>query len=264
VTPHSAEIAAEHLFHWRIHKIAMPILGEEFRPKSDNDGYQIQKLLHPKLTAEGFGPVAGIKIGCTTPVMQEYLKIDQPCAGAVFSTSVHHRSATVFAKNFIRLGVECEMAVCLNADLTPSGAPYDRQSVAGFVGSVMAAMELVDDRYENYENFGVASLIADDFFNAGCVLGPQVLDWRKKDLSKISGEMRINDRVVGKGIGADILGHPLDAMAWVANRWAERGLTLFAGAFVLLGSLVQTQWLESGDLVDISVDYLGEVGLRVE
>ncbi|MCG8507971.1 MAG: fumarylacetoacetate hydrolase family protein, partial [Rhodospirillales bacterium] len=224
----------------------------------------IQSLLHPKLTAEGFGPVAGFKIGCTTDVMQEYLKIPQPCAGAVFSTTVHHNSAHVLASNYVRLGVECEMAVCLSEDLLPSQAPYDRDSVAHAVGSVMAAMELVDDRYEDYGDFGVASLIADDFFNAGCVLGRPVKNWRNLDLPNLSGEMRKNGDVVGKGSGGDIMGHPLDALAWIANRWARRGITLFSGTFVLLGSLVQTHWLHPGDSVTISLESLGEVELRVD
>jgi 2-keto-4-pentenoate hydratase len=66
--------------------------------------------------------------------------------------------------------------------------------------------------------------------------------------------MRINGRAVGTGKGGDILGHPLNALAWLANALAARGRSLGAGEFVLLGSVVETQWVEAGDLVEIEID----------
>jgi len=70
--------------------------------------------------------------------------------------------------------------------------------------------------------------------------------------------MRINGREVGRGVGRDILGHPLQALAWLATNMARRGRTLPARSFVTLGSLVATNWVEAGDEVWIEVDGLGE------
>ena len=66
-------------------------------------------------------------------------------------------------------------------------------------------------------------------------------------------------QAVGSGVGTDILGHPLDALVWLANHATGRGSTLHAGEFVLLGSLVQTHWVEKGDEVVIVNEPLGEV-----
>jgi 2-keto-4-pentenoate hydratase len=69
--------------------------------------------------------------------------------------------------------------------------------------------------------------------------------------------MTVNGTEVGTGRGGDILGHPLEALAWLAHALASRGQSLKAGEFVLLGSVVETRWVERGDLVAASIDGLG-------
>jgi 2-keto-4-pentenoate hydratase len=76
--------------------------------------------------------------------------------------------------------------------------------------------------------------------------------------------MAINGSDVSSGRGGDVLGHPLEALAWLANGLAGRGQTLVAGAFVLLGSVVETRWVEAGDRVEIEIEGLGRVTARFE
>ena len=132
-----------------------------------------------------------------------------------------------------------------------------RGGVAAAVGACMAAIEVVDDRYEDYRSLDTPTLIADDFFNAGCVLGEPVERWRELDLAALRGRMSINGSEVGQGRGGDILGHPLRALAWLANALAARGRALEPEEFVLLGSVVQTQWVAAGDHVEIEIEALG-------
>ena len=73
--------------------------------------------------------------------------------------------------------------------------------------------------------------------------------------------MLINGKEVGVGVGTDVMGEPLDALAWLANTLARRGRYLRAGEVVLLGSLVQTHWIERGDEVLIQNDPLGSASL---
>ena len=126
-------------------------------------------------------------------------------------------------------------------DLPAAGAPYRRARVGAAIGACMAAIEVVDDRYEDYRSLDTPTLVADDFFNAACVLGAPVEAWRELDLAAIRGRMTINGAEVGVGSGGDILGHPLEALAWLANALAARGRHLEAGDFVLLGSVVRDQ-----------------------
>ena len=76
-------------------------------------------------------------------------------------------------------------------------------------------------------------------------------------MSDVEGSMTINGELVGSGKGSAILDQPLSALAWLANLMAQRGKSLRAGEFVLLGSLVETKWVERGDLVDIDLGILG-------
>jgi 2-keto-4-pentenoate hydratase len=239
-------------------------LPAAIRPQTEGEGYALQRVLNGLLTVAGMGRQVGHKIGCTTSVMQKFLGIANPCAGAVFEKTVLRRSAHVPHSGFVRLGIECEIAVELSGDLAPAGAPVDRESASKAVGAVMASIELVDERYENFRTLGVPTLIADDFFDSGCLLGDPVRDWRKLDLASLSGSTFINGVEVGRGTGALVMGHPLEALAWLANARARHGLDpLRAGEFVTLGSIVETKWLNAGDEVRVQIEELGELTLDV-
>ena len=122
---------------YNMHAIPMLMMGPlikdlelppEVRPSDEDEAYMLQDLLHERLMEAGRGPVAGHKIGCTTPIMQEFLGIDNPCAGGVFGSTSHADSGVFRFDDLLHPGVECEMAVRLGADLTPAGLPFDRES----------------------------------------------------------------------------------------------------------------------------------------
>jgi 2-keto-4-pentenoate hydratase len=251
------ERAARLIAQARLAGQRLPGLPEDCRPPDEAAAYRVQEALHGQLAAAGRGTLAGHKIGCTTPVMQQFLGIANPCAGGVFARTVQRLAGTFSHAGFLHVGVECEIAVRLARPLAAAGAPYDEGGVAAAVGACMAAIEVVDDRYEDYRALDTPTLIADDFFNAGCVLGALVEPWHELDLAALEGRMAINGTEVGRGRGGDILGHPLKALAWLANALAARGGALQEGELVLLGSVVQTHWVAAGDRVEIEIEGLG-------
>ena len=174
---------------------------------------------------------------------------------------VHHSGAVLNARDFIRVGVECEIAVRLARDLAPSEAPFTAEWVGEAIEAYLPAIEIVDDRYVNWETLGAPTLVADDFFAAGCVLGAAVARSAAPDLLHLIGRARINGAEIGQGTGADVLGHPHNALAWLANHLAAAGKTLRAGEIVLTGSLVKTVWLNAGDRVTMDLSDLGEVSV---
>jgi 2-keto-4-pentenoate hydratase len=259
-----ARRAATLLRDRRLARAPIEPLPSDCRPRDERDGYLVQEVLHGLLTGAGLGSVAGHKIGCTTPVMQAFLGIRNPCAGGVLGATVHHAEGRVRHADYVRVGVECEIAVQLGADLAPASAPFDRARVTPAVEAVLAGMEIVDDRYRDYRTLDVPTLIADDFFNAGCVLGPPVTRWPELDLTALTGITRLNGVEVGRGQGRAVMGHPFEALAWLANLRASLGLGLRAGEFVLLGSVVETRWVGPGDRVAVSIEELGEVRATFE
>lgn len=242
----------------RRHRLAA--LPDRCRPASPEDAYILQAALNERL-ARQLGPVCGRKIGCTTPVMQRYLGIAHPCAGALYANRTHREAATVLCDDHWRPGVECEIAVRLGRALPAAAAPFDRDTVAAAVESCMAAIEIVDDRYEDYRALDTPTLIADDFFGAGAVLGAPVEAWRALDLAALSGTMTIDGAEAGAGTSADVMGHPFEALTWLANHAAAIGSPLRAGDVVLTGSIVETRWVEPGSVVRVSIEGLGEAAV---
>lgn len=232
---------------------------EALRPRDSDEAYAVQAALHERL-AGALGAQAGWKIGCTTPTMQRYLGIDEPAAGHIRASTVYEGSVVVSHAAYRRPGVECEIAVRLAGELRPAGSPVDRSTARAAVDRVFAAIEIVDDRYDDWRALDATTLTADDFFGAGCVLGREDLPWRELDLGRVSASLRVNDEEIGSGVGADILGDPLAALVWLANGPArESGLA--AGSIVLLGSVVQTHWVAPGDVVTIDNVPFGRVSV---
>jgi 2-oxo-3-hexenedioate decarboxylase/2-keto-4-pentenoate hydratase len=219
--------------------------------------------VHGRLARTAVGPRIGYKIGCTTAVMQTYLGLDHPCLAGVFSGVVHKNGATIDFNRYCRVGIECEIAVRLATDLPPAKAPFSAEAVRPAVAAYMTAIEIVDDRYLDWRNTDAPTLIADDYFAAGCVLGPPVPAAQIADPSALTGTTTINGIEVGRGRGSDVMGHPLNALAWLANSLAARGRGLKRDEIVLTGSLVETKWLARGDRVTVAVSELGAVHLTV-
>ena len=71
--------------------------------------------------------------------------------------------------------------------------------------------------------------------------------------------MHINGELVGSGVGSDIMGHPFKALSWLAKLFEDRGKVIRPGEFVLLGSVVETKWVEQGDVIRVNMEQLGEV-----
>lgn len=256
------DAAADLLAACRVQQKLFAGFPDDLRPASQTQAYEIQRRLHARLTSAGEGTVTGHKIGCTTTVMQEFLGIDSPCAGRLFSTRVFSAEGVFARRATGRLGVECEVAVVLGSDLRPRDRAYSAEDVASAVAGCLPAIEVVEDRYVDYSSLDTPSLIADDFFNSGAVLGPVVTDFDAADLSDVTAAMSIDGVEVGRGDGTAVMGHPLHALAWLANSASARGVALLAGDVVLLGSLVQTHWIEPPAHVEIVNSHLGRAVAR--
>jgi 2-keto-4-pentenoate hydratase len=242
----------------RRNRTALKALPNDTAPQDEAEGYGVQRAVHDLLLPVT-GALVGYKIGCTSKVMQDYLDIPHPCGGGVFARGVYDSGVALPAADFVRVGVECEIAVRLARDLSPSEEPFTAEWVMEAVESYMPAIEIVDDRYEQWETLGAPTLIADDFFAAGCVLGAPRARNAAPDLLEVTGRALINGKEAGRGTGADVLGHPHQALAWLANHLAAEGKGLHAGQIVLTGSLVKTIWLNAGNGVVMELQGLGRV-----
>jgi 2-oxo-3-hexenedioate decarboxylase/2-keto-4-pentenoate hydratase len=250
--------AAQAIATARRTKERLAALPPDVAPKDEVEGYQVQRALRDLLLPQ-LGALVGYKIGCTSNVMQQYLNIPHPCSGSVFQRCVHQSGVKLAASDFVHVGVECEIAVRLSRDLAPGEAPFTAEWVGEAIEAYLPAIEIVDDRYVKWETLGAPTLVADDFFAAACVLGKAVRRRDAPNVRQVAGRALINGAEVGKGTGADVLGHPHNALAWLANHLAAEGKGLHRGQIVLTGSLVKTVWLKPGDRVVMELAGLGTV-----
>jgi len=234
------------------------ILPAELIPADLDEAYQVRAAFEAIESAAGRGAVAGYKIGLTTSIMQKLWGVDEPCFGAIFANEVHHHRAELPVGTFCRLGLETEIAVQLGADLPQGG---DRARVEAAVESCMAAIELLEDLHHDYKRLSAAAMVASNVWNAGVVLGAPVIDWRRVDLARVTSRLTINGREIGSGKGSDVMGNPLNAVSWLADKLATVGTPLRRGMIVMTGSMVPIQFPATGDHAVVEVSGLGSAEL---
>ena len=241
------------------------LLEGDLLPESVAEAYEIQAAYQGSLAAE-YGAVAGYKIAYTTTALQQASGISEPVAGVILASNVRHSPAVLDSADFLQPGIECEVGVRLGRDLPASGAPYNRHGVSEAVSEVMTAFEVVDNRRTQGQNTQTQLLttISSNILNAGVVLGVPVSDWQGIHLAGCRGYMEINGELVGEGMGADVMGHPLEPLAWLANALADQGRELKAGMVVITGSIVSPKWLAAGDSALIEIEGLGKAELSVK
>jgi 2-keto-4-pentenoate hydratase len=208
------------------------------------------------------GGAAGYKIGLTSPRMQAMCGIDRPIAGVILQARVNQSGARLIASGYGRLGLEFEIAVRMARDLRPRHGRADLLEVAAAVDAVCPAIEIVDDRRCDYATLDVLSLVADNSWNAGIVLGDFHASW--PDLTEIEGVVSLNGEVVDRGFGRDVLGHPFHSVAWLAEHLAAAGEGLRAGDIVMTGNLVTTKFPVESSRYRFEAIGLGGVEIAID
>jgi 2-oxo-3-hexenedioate decarboxylase/2-keto-4-pentenoate hydratase len=252
---------AQELHHQHRNKISFQPLKPAFGVGMMVDAYRIQDALVALVAAETGTAAAGYKIGLTTKRMQAFCGIDQPIAGVVLADRVVQSGARLDPQAYGRLGIEFEICVRLGCELPGREAPYLVSEVAAAIDGVCAAVEIVDDRGADYAALDAVSLVADNSWNAGVVLG--AFRTPDMDLAAAVGTVTKSGETIGSGTGADVLGHPLAAVAWLADHLGLSGRSLRAGDLVMTGSMVTTRFPEPGDAYHFDIAGLGTVEVTI-
>jgi 2-keto-4-pentenoate hydratase len=253
-----AEAAARWVAEQHALRAVYQNLPTALAPRTVDEAYAAQEALH-RIWSETRGPVSGLKIATTTKVMQALMGIDHPCGGAIFESRIHTSPARCVLADYINVVVECELAVRLVIDLPARATPWTRETVRPAISTAMAAFELIEDRHAVYRETNALSLIADNAWNTGIVLGKPVTLAPAMAVDGIEGRVTVNGGEPRTGRTDD----PLGALAWVANLAVERGRPLKAGQVVITGSVLPTFAVKAGDEVAFSLQGLGDVRMTV-
>ncbi len=238
-------------------------LADSDRPRDLAEAYAVQAARQAFLLERVPDSPSGWKVGATTASMQRYLGVDGPAYARMLRNDTHTDGAVFAHAELLSPGIECEIAVRIGHDA--EDAPYDRASVGSIIGDVLPAIEIVENRYDDFAALGAPTLVADNFFHRACVLGQPAAGWQTLDLAAVRGNTLIDGEQRGTGLGAEAMGHPFEVVAWLANTLRGHDHTLRSGEIVMTGSVAPVIWLDDSDsLATISLDGLGEVSARFE
>ena len=207
----------------------------------------------------GFSGFAGHKVALTSPASQKMCGVDEPAYGAILSEFVQSNGYEIDPADFIRLGIEFEIAFEIGEDIPASDEPHTRDSVAKFISAAMPAFELIDDRDADYAHLDAISILCDRCWCNGVVLGERQENLGELDFANLKTEVTWNDVMDETGNSGFVLEHPINAVAFVANHLQARGQQLKAGEIVMSGSALRTRFPNPGDTAKYEVEGLGEV-----
>jgi 2-keto-4-pentenoate hydratase len=157
--------------------------------------------------------------------------------------------------------------VRLGDALPAAGAPYTREQVAARVDACAPAFELVEDGQVDYDRIDAPTLVVDNCWNGGVLLGDWVEDdsahWLGESFTSSATVLELGGEELDRGRVCDAMGHPLEAVAWVANLMARRGRQTAEGTFVMTGSSGRTVFPEAGTHARSRVEGLGQVSATI-
>lgn len=255
-----AENAAKLLITARRDGARIDALPAGAEPATLDDAYAIQDAIIDHIDL----PLAGWKVALTNDEAQRRAEADEPAAGPLFAPFIHASPNVIDRDADCVSGFECEFAVQLAEDLPASGAPYDAKSVTAAVASLHPAIEVTGIRLGNRASLGVRGTVTDHAGNFSLVCGPAVENWRDLDLPACTVQHLVDGEEIAASDGANVLGNPLNALAWLANHLAGRGHALKAGQWITTGAATGPLPAPVGSTVTADFANLGTVEVRFQ
>ena len=232
----------------------------EGRPElTVGDAYAIQAINAESREAEG-AAIVGRKIGLTSKPMQEMLGVGEPDYGCIYDDRLHTSGHEIDSGELIAPRIEPELAFVLREDLRGPGV--SREDVLAATDHVVASMEVIDSRIADWR-IGLIDTIADNASCASVILGERRVPVAGLALESVGVELAVDGEVVQRGTADAVLGHPAEAIAWLANALGRFGVTLAAGQIVMSGSITAAAPVETGAVISADFGELGTVEARV-
>lgn len=255
---------ARELYESERSRVQIESFSKRFPDLAIEDSYAIQREWVALKQADGRN-VVGHKIGLTSRAMQLSAGITEPDYGAIFDDMLYGDGATIPTEGYIVPRLEVEFAFILANPLVGPGVTlFDVLNATDYV---VPALELIDARIERFDRETnaprtVRDTIADNAANAAVITGgrpmrPDAADWRW------SGALLYKNGVVEEsGLGAAVLNHPGNGVAWLANTLSAYGEGLAAGEIVLGGSFTRPVPAAAGDTFHADYGRSGSIAVR--
>jgi 2-keto-4-pentenoate hydratase len=248
--------AAKALFAAETNRVPIEPISISYPNADIDDAYRIaMKVTELKVQAGGL--VKGHKIGLTSKPMQQLAGTNEPDFGTLVHDWFIPEGSTLEVRQLNRPLVEVELAFVLRAGL--SGTSVNAADVIRATDFVMPAIEIVDTRYAGRGNNLLIDSIADTASCGRVVLGARPMRLTDIDLRREGAALYKNGAVEETGVGAAVMGNPVNAVVWLANKLGEFGVAIEAGQVILSGSFIKAVLFATGDTITAIFDTLGDV-----
>ena len=248
----------DELYDALINRKAVAPLTDREADITIEDAYQIQQRMIQRRLDAG-ETIIGKKIGVTSKVVLDMLKVSQPDFGMMTSGMVFNEGESIDTSTMIAPRAEAEVAFVLKSDLMGPGVTA--ADVLRATDFVVPCFEIVDSRIQDWK-IKIQDTVAD---NASC--GVLVLGGRRKspadiDLALAGMVLEKNGEIISTSTGAAVQGSPVNAVAWLANTLGNLGIGLKAGEVILSGSQSPLVPVKAGDSLVCTVGGLGGTSVR--
>jgi 2-keto-4-pentenoate hydratase len=251
--------AADYLFEMRQAMRNEPNLPESIAPRTLAEAYQVQEHLVKQILAQIGGHPVGYKAAATNLLAQQLLAVDAPLFGKLLSATCHRSGAALSAARFTVRCIEAEFGFEMGADVPPNAGNHTAETVQEYIAFALPSIEIVDHRYDDWSKVGAASLVADNAIHGAWVRGEPYPDWRNLDFAQHPVAVFVNEEPFATGSGANVLGSPLEVLAWLANELPRYGSQLRKGDWITTGTAAQVYYAVPGDRIRADFGPLGQV-----
>ena len=229
-------------------------LEDPYTLKNENEAYEVQFDFQKNAKR---GKIGGYKIALAAKVQQQLCSINNPIAGGVFKKEIYQSSKSLNLLNFNSLGIEFEVAFEINQDILPVTLNNKNIEIKNYINRAYACLELIDDRNASYINLDALTLIADNAWSAGVILGNPIKNWENLDLNQLNSKLYWNNELIGESklLNTD----PLNSLGWVIRHLGKYNKKIDKGSIIITGSLLKTKKPKSGDVIKFQIENLSSV-----
>jgi 2-oxopent-4-enoate/cis-2-oxohex-4-enoate hydratase len=245
---------ADELYQALVNRAPVPRLSARYPSMTIEQAYAVQVKLCTYHLSSGIERLIGKKIGVTSKAVMDILGVEEPDFGFLTSAMVRPDGAMISMGDLIAPKAEGEIAFLLKRDLR--GPDVSIADVLDATELVFPCIEIVDSRIQDWD-IGIQDTIADNASSALFVIGGQARGPTTLDLDLVGMTLEVNGKTVSTGAGAASLGHPAQAVAWLAQTLDRFGMALESGEIILSGSLGAMVPVAAGDNLRISIGQLG-------
>lgn len=249
---------AEHLENAELQARDVTKITDDHPDMDWDDAYAIQDELRRRKEARG-NKTAGLKCGLTSFAKMKQMGVEVPVFGFVSDYMARPDGGDIKISELIHPKIEAEICIVTKAPLKGPGCHI--AAVMAATELVVPAVEVIDSRYRDFK-FDLKSVIADNTSSSRFIVGGRSRNLDELDLRTLGVVLEINGEIKTMAAGAAVLGHPLAAVAMLANHLGARDQEIPAGTFVMTGGVTEAVTVKAGDNVLVRYQDLGSVSMR--